>query len=154
MSFQHDLRINASALSAQRLRMNTISNNLANANTTRTAEGGPYKRQQVIFAPLFEQNVTQKIRMAHTDEGHLSPLGLEGQGVKVVAIKEDSREGKMVYEPDHPDANQNGYVEYPNVNVVAEMTEMISASRAYEANITATQAIKSMAMKALEIGRA
>ena len=154
MSFQHDLRINASALSAQRLRMNTISNNLANANTTRTEAGGPYKRQQVIFAPLFEQNVTQKIRMANTNEGRLSPLGLEGQGVKVVAIKEDAREGKMVYEPDHPDANQNGYVEYPNVNVVAEMTEMISASRAYEANITATQAIKSMAMKALEIGRA
>lgn len=151
MSFQHDLRISASALSAQRLRMNTIANNLANANTTRTAEGGPYRRQQVVFAPLFELDFLQRLRMSRSQQ--LSPVSA-GEGVKVVAITQDPREGKMVYEPDHPDANEQGYVEYPNINVVAEMTDMISATRAYEANITATQAIKNMAVKALEIGRA
>jgi flagellar basal-body rod protein FlgC len=152
MSFQHDLRINASALSAQRLRMNTISNNLANANTTQTESGGPYRRQQVVFRPIFEKNLLQRMQ---TSNSVSSPaLSVQGEGVKVVAITEDRREGKMVYEPDHPDANAQGYVEYPNINVVAEMTDMISASRAYEANITATQTIKNMAMKALEIGRA
>lgn len=151
MGFQEDLRISASALSAQRLRMNTIANNLANANTTRTLTGGPYRRQQVVFAPLFEQRLMAQVYMA--SHRHLSTL-TAGAGVKVVAITEDPREGKMVYEPEHPDANAQGYVEYPNVNVVAEMTDMISASRSYEANITALQAIKNMAMKALEIGRA
>jgi len=148
MSFQHDLRISASALSAQRLRINTISNNLANANTTRTEAGGPYRRQQVVFKPIFEQNLQARIQSLATGS---APQ--QGQGVQAVALTEDRREGKMVYEPEHPDANDQGYVEYPNVNVVAEMTDMISASRAYEANITATQTIKNMAMKALEIGR-
>ncbi|PIQ28118.1 flagellar basal body rod protein FlgC [bacterium (Candidatus Blackallbacteria) CG17_big_fil_post_rev_8_21_14_2_50_48_46] len=154
MSFQNDLRISASALSAQRLRMNAISNNLANANTTRTAEGGPYQRQQVVFRPIFEQNFAAHLRLKNSHGEHLTPQFSQGEGVKAVAITQDTREGKMVYEPDHPDANAQGYVEYPNINVVAEMTDMISASRAYEANITATQTIKNMAMKALEIGRA
>lgn len=134
------LEVSASGLSAERIRMNTIASNLANARTTRTEEGGPYKR----LDPVFEAQ-------------SLDPGAVATQGgaslVKVRQIVEDNRPGMMVYEPGHPDANQGGYVEYPNVNAVEEMVNMITASRAYEAGVTSIETIKSMARSAIEIGR-
>lgn len=155
MSFQDNLRISGSALSAERLRMNAISNNLANAQTTRTANGKAYRRQEVVFEPMFRQSLLDRLRLSNTQDRHLA-LDLQTQqgGVKAVAVTENDRPGKMVYEPQHPDANAEGYVEYPNINVVEEMTDMISASRAYEANIQALQSARALALKALEIGRA
>jgi len=134
----------ASGLTAERLRMDVISNNIANVNTTRTAEGGPYRRQVVVFAPragvsAFGQVLAQRLEA--------------GSGVRVVGIVKDNAPLKMVYDPSHPDANKDGYVAMPNVNIVAEMVDMITATRAYEANVTAVNAAKTMAMKALEIGR-
>jgi flagellar basal-body rod protein FlgC len=134
----------ASGMTAERLRMDVIANNLANVNTTRTAEGGPYRRQIVVFAP----------RAGGSAFGQMLAANLEGgAGVRVVGITRDSSPPKMVYEPNHPDANADGYVAMPNVNVVAEMVDMMTATRAYEANVTAVNAAKGMAMKALEIGR-
>lgn len=129
--------ISASGLTAQRLRMDTISNNLANVNTTRTASGEPFRRQMPVFAarPAF---------------GRSADVG----GVRVVGVVRDNDPFRLVYEPGHPDADADGYVRMPNVNVVSEMVDMISASRAYEANIAALNAAKDMALKALEIGRA
>lgn len=154
MSFDETLRISGSALSAQRLRMNTIANNLANAQTTRTDRGTPFRRQQVVFQPMFEQSMMERMRMARSSDRHLAfeMPGSEG-GVRVSSVSEDAREGKKVYEPGHPDANPDGYVEYPNVNVIEEMSDMISASRSYEASVTVLQTAKAMAMKALEMGR-
>lgn len=134
----------ASGMTAERLRMDVISNNLANVNSTRTAEGGPYRRQLVVFAP----------RTAGTSFGQALAESLDaGSGVRVVGITRDTAPPKMVYDPNHPDANADGYVAMPNVNVVSEMVDMITATRAYEANVTAVNAAKGMAMKALEIGR-
>lgn len=139
----------ASGLTAERLRMDVISNNIANANTTRTAEGGPYRRQMVVFEPRsdqvsFEQLLTQQLQPGQLDTGN---------GVRVTGITKDTTPFKLMYDPNHPDANQQGYVQMPNVNVVSEMVDMITASRAYEANVTAVNAAKSMAMKALDIGK-
>lgn len=137
----------ASGLTAERLRMDVISNNIANANTTRTEQGGAYHRRYVVFTPRekelesFEQMLKQATGYRKTS----------GEGVRAVAIMEDPQQGPLVYDPTHPDANEEGYVEKPNVNIVAEMVDMITASRAYEANTTAINAAKSMAMKALEI---
>lgn len=134
----------ASGLTAERLRMDVISNNIANANTTRTAEGGPYRRQTVVFEP----------RSAQSSFANLFAKTLEtGEGVRVVSIAKDNTPLRQIYEPNHPDANADGYVAMPNINIVTEMVDMITASRAYEANVTAVNAAKSMAMKALEIGR-
>ncbi len=134
----------ASGLTAERLRMDVIANNLANVNSTRTAEGGPYRRQLVVFAPRSSSG---------TSFGQLLAAGLDGgAGVRVVGITRDEAPPKMVFDPQHPDANADGYVAMPNVNAVAEMVDMITATRAYEANVTAVNAAKSMAMKALEIG--
>lgn len=139
--------ISASALTAERLRMDVISNNIANANTTRTLEGGPYIRQRVVFAPRFDPAPTfSPIVPTMTPEG--LPVG-----VRVTGIMKDPSPPKMVYDPGHPDANAEGYVAYPNVNVVNEMVDMISATRAYEANITVFNATKSMALQALTIGK-
>lgn len=155
MHINHSLQISASGLSAQRLRMDTISNNLANANTTRTEKGGAYKRQHVTFAPMFENALAQRMHLSHSHPQHFLAQNSPPQGgVKVVSTVESQEEGRMVYEPDHPDANEQGYVEYPNVNIVTEMTDMMSANRSYEANVTAIQTLKSMAIKALEMGRA
>ncbi len=132
-------RTSASGLTAERLRMDTIANNLANANTTRTESGGAYRRQMVVFAPIQESGGIRRKTM--------------GQGVKVVGIVEDSSPSRIIYDPQHPDANIDGYVELPNVHVVKEMVDLITATRAYEANITAINSAKSMAQKALEIGR-
>lgn len=155
MGFEDGLKIAGSALSAQRLRMNSISNNLANAQTTRTAEGGPYRRQEVVFQPRFHNTLLERVKAARTDEAHL-PFNQSRNHGGVVAsrIEDDQSPGREVYEPGHPDANAEGYVMYPNINVVQEMTNMMSANRSYEASVTAFQSMKSMALKALEIGRA
>lgn len=139
--------ISASALTAERLRMDVISNNIANANTTRTIGGGPYIRQRVVFAPRFDATPTFAPLLAT-----MTPEGLP-VGVRVTSIQNDPTPSHMVYDPGHPDANAEGYVAYPNVNVVNEMVDMISATRAYEANITAFNATKSMALQALTIGK-
>lgn len=142
MSLFHSFDVSASGLTAQRLRMDAIANNLANVNTTRTERGGPYRRQMPIFASRY-------LAEAMREQG-----GFRGAGVRVLGIVEDSDPPRLVYDPAHPDANAEGYVEMPNVNVVTEMVDMIGASRAYEANIAALNAFKGMATKALEIGRA
>jgi flagellar basal-body rod protein FlgC len=132
----------ASGLSAERVRMNTIASNLANARTTRTEAGGPYKR----LDPVFEAVGLDQSRGVIATQGGVSE-------VRVAAIKEDTRPGMMVYEPGHPDANAQGYVEYPNVNAVEEMVNMITASRAYEAGVTSIESVKQMGQSALGIGR-
>lgn len=139
--------INSSGLTAQRYRMDIISQNIANANTTRTADGTPYRRKVVTFA---EKNThTPFSRVLNTARDRYS-----GDGVKVDRVYEDEEtEMVMVYDPSHPDADENGYVMYPNVNIITEMTNMIDASRAYEANSTAFNASKAIAMKGLEIGQ-
>ena len=134
--------ISASGLSAERTRMNTIASNLANAQTTRTAAGGPYKRVD----PVFEAIALDKMHA-------LSPSERSVSLVQVSQIVQDQRPGHMVYSPGHPDANKDGYLEYPNVNVVEEMVNMISASRAYEAGISSVEATQKMASSALDLGR-
>jgi flagellar basal-body rod protein FlgC len=151
MGLTSAIRTTASGLTAQRLRMDIISNNLANANSTRTAEGGAYKRQTPVFEPILRS----KTLFGLAGFGGPQPTAEDlAGGVRVTSVTQDNRQGKLSYEPGHPDANADGYVEYPNVNVVSEMTDMISATRGYEANVTAMQALKSMALKALELGRA
>lgn len=136
------LEVAASGLSAERIRMNTVASNLANVRTTRTAEGGPYKR----LDPVFEAVDIERLRG--------TPSLAQGVSlVQVQRVAEDQRPGTMVYEPGHPDANGEGYVEYPNVNAVEEMVNMITASRAYEAGVTSIDTVKQMARSAIEIGR-
>lgn len=145
MDFFTAMDVSSSAMTAERTRMNLISSNLANANSTRTTEGGPYKRKDAVFsaAPM-----AGKFNAALNRLSQKSPTG-----VQVVQIAEDQNPPRMQYDPAHPDADAQGYVALPNVNVVEEMADMISATRAYEANVTAAQAAKSMALKTLEIGR-
>ncbi len=140
------LRISSSALTAERLRMDVIANNIANQQTTRTPEGGPYRRRVVVFTPLEARKPFGRAK--EVNRGLPSRLG-----VRVAAILEDPRPGVKVYDPDHPDADPDGYVTYPNVDIVSEMVDMMAAARAYEANVIAAQTAKSMALKALEIGR-
>lgn len=136
--------ISASGMTAQRLRSDTISQNLANVNTTRSTDGTPYKRKTVVF--------TEKPSTAF-DNVLMTTQGIIGNGVKVTKIVEDTETPmNKVYDPSHPDSDEDGYVTYPNVNSVTEMTNLIDASRAYEANVTAFNASKSMAMKGLEAG--
>lgn len=139
----------ASGLTAERLRMDVISNNIANANTTRTERGGAYHRRFVVFEPRGDG---KKGTFADFLEKSTNKLKA-GEGVRAVMIREDSEQGPLVYDPGHPDANADGYVERPNVNVVAEMVDMITASRAYEANATSINAAKAMYSKALDIGK-
>lgn len=139
--------VNASGMTAQRYRMDIISENLANASTTRTEDGTPYRRKVVTFAEKGSQTSFSRVL------GNLS-AGYTGSGVKVSGVYEDTdTELKMVYDPSHPDADENGYVLYPNVDIVTEMTNMIDASRAYEANSTAFSASKSIALKGLELAK-
>ena len=139
----------ASGLTAERLRMDVISNNIANANTTRTERGGAYHRRYVVFEPrerepkTFEQTLMKAVGLSRQT----------GEGVRAVQIAEDDTPGPLVYDPGHPDANADGYVEKPNVNIVTEMVDMITAQRAYEANSTAINSAKAMFSKTLEIGR-
>lgn len=137
----------ASGLTAERLRMDVISNNIANANTTRTEQGGAYHRRYVVFMPREKELESFEDMLKQA----MGPKKSTGEGVRAVAIMEDDEQGPLVYDPSHPDANEEGYVEKPNVNIVSEMVDMITAHRAYEANTTAINAAKSMAMKALEI---
>lgn len=156
MSFFTALRIAGSALTAQRLRTDVIANNIANMNTTRTAEGGPYRRQQLVFTPLQEQVPFRTILLAHGVVNVPSPTGATvppGQGVRVTRVGPDDRPARRVFEPDHPDADADGFVGYPDIDPVTEMADMLSATRAYEANVTTLNAAKAMASKALEIGR-
>ncbi|MDF2521733.1 MAG: flagellar basal-body rod protein FlgC [Clostridia bacterium] len=146
MGFFNSINISASALTAEKLRMDIISKNIANANTTRTANGTPYRRQVVVFQGAGS-NVPFSQYLSDASKSMI------GNGVKVKGIAEDQTPFKMVYDPGHPDADENGYVKMPNVDVMTEMVNMITASRAYEANVTAINSAKSMAMKALEIGR-
>ncbi len=153
MSFFNALKVTASALTAQRLRMDIISNNIANAETTRTEDGGPYKRQAVVFVPegsTPELALPSFVRGARDLWQKIS--GANG-GVQVTEIMESDEAGSRVYDPAHPDADADGYVAYPNVNLVTEMTNMLAATRSYEANVTVLNAAKQMAMKTLEIGR-
>lgn len=147
MSMFSSFNINASGMTAQRLRMDTISENVANAQTTRTEDGSPYVRKIVTFATKGNGISTDFHKVLKG-----ASASYVGQGVKVNGIYEDTEtEGKMVYDPSHPDADENGYVTYPNVNIVTEMTNLIDASRAYEANATAFNASKSMALQGLQL---
>lgn len=139
------VNISASGLTAQRLRMDLIADNIANVNTTRTDDGIPFRRKLAIFrerSSSFSNSLAANMQNNKTSEG-----------VEVAGIREDSSPFKTVYRPNHPDANQDGYVEMPNINITSEMVDMIDASRSYEANVTALNTTKRMALKALEIGR-
>ena len=149
MSMFSAFNISASGLTAQRYRMDVISENVANASTTRTGDGSPYRRKVVTFEEKGGQTSFSRV-LGKAAYSH----GYTGQGVKVTGVYEDySTEMNMVYDPSHPDADENGYVSYPNVNIVTEMTNLIDASRAYEANATALSASKSIALQGLQIGK-
>lgn len=147
MSLFGSINTSSSGLTAERLRMDIISKNIANANTTRTANGTPYKRQVVTFKAAETESFKTHLSKYVNKNNNI------GNGVEVTSIKEDQSAFKRVYDPGHPDADKKGYVLMPNVNIVTEMINMISATRAYEANVTALNSSKSMMMKALEIGR-
>jgi len=147
------LAISASGMTAERLRMDVVANNLANVNTTRTPGGGPFRRQQVAMAPATASFGETLAGLSGEDGGDGSGEGVRG-GVQVSGIVPDMRPFKRVYQPGHPDADAQGYVNLPNVDTVSEMVDMMGATRAYEANVAAVGAVKGMAMKALEIGRA
>ncbi len=146
MAFLNSITISASGLTAEKLRMDIISRNIANVNTTRTANGTPYRRQVAVFQEEDRPAV-------FSDFLNDASRNLIGSGVKVSGIIEDKSPFKSVYDPGHPDADEKGYVKMPNIDIMTEMVNMISASRAYEANVTAINSAKGMAMKALEIGR-
>lgn len=146
MDFLNSLNIGGSALTAQKLRMDIISQNIANINTTRTENGVPYKKKSVVL----ESNETFPSFNSYLDNA-VNSQGLSGVAVK--SIVEDDQGFKPVYDPTHPDADKNGYVMMPNVDVAEEMVDMISASRSYEANVTALNAVKLMATQALNIGK-
>lgn len=139
--------INATGMTAQRFRMDIISQNVANASTTRTEDGSPYVRKIVTFTEKDTQTPFRHVLNKSTDR-------YSGKGVKVNGVYEDSKtEMNMVYDPSHPDADENGYVTYPNVNIITEMTNLIDASRSYEANATAFGASKAIALQGLNIGK-
>lgn len=152
MGLYSSINIASSGLSAQRTRLDVISNNIANANTTRTPEGGPFRRSRVIFRPRVSQPYWRSPFLPeYLDNGI-------GKGVRISEIEKDyDADVRLVYDPTHPDAiktgPRKGYVEYPNVNIVNEMVDMISASRSYEANVAVINGSKSMFMRAMEIGR-
>ena len=146
------INIAATGMAAERLRSDVISNNIANASTTRTQEGGAFKKSSVILRPVSDKSAQWR--------SPFTPSSLDngpGKGVKVLEIRKDTSQGRLVYDPDHPDAIKSGpnagYVEYPNVNIVNEMVDLISASRAYEANATVVDGAKDMFKAALDIGR-
>jgi len=147
LSYFNSLDIGASGLSAQRLRMDMISQNIANINTTRTEKGTPYRRKVVVFE---ERSASAPFSEYLTES---SKDKISGKGVRVARIVEDSSPFKRVYDPGHPDADEDGYVQMPNVDLITEMVNMISATRAYEANVTSINTTKSIALKALDIGR-
>ena len=142
----------STGLSAERMRLDVISDNIANANTTRTADGGPFRRSRVVFRPVVSQPYWRSPFLPDSLDNGI------GQGGRVSKIEKDMDDDlRLVYDPTHPDAiktgPKKGYVEYPNVNIVNEMVDMISATRAYEANVAIMDGSKSMFQKALQIGR-
>ena len=146
MSVFQSLNISASGLTAQRFRSDVIAENIANVNTTRTADGTPYRRQVVTFTE--KDTLPFKHHLARTRDGAI------GNGVKVYSLTEDyESDFIMTYDPSHPDADENGYVSYPNVNIVTEMTNLIDTSRSYEANATAFEASKSILSTGLTLGQ-
>lgn len=145
MDFMTAIDIGASGLKAERTHLNVVSMNLANAKTTRTVGGGPYRRKEVIFKETEVDSPFLKVMKSALDD--------EIKGVRVDSIQNDRRGLRRVYEPGHPDADEEGYVSYPDINVVEEMTNMLSAMRAYEANVSTITTAKAMFTKALEIGR-
>ena len=145
MAFLQSMDISSSALTAQRLRMDVVAENVANIDTTRNAEGEPYSRRYVIFQ--------QRQNVSFTDTLNHSIGGTAGHGVRVTDIREDEAPFKLQYDPSHPDADEFGYVRKPNVELAREMVDYMSATRSYEANVTVLNGTKSMAMSALEIGR-
>ena len=153
MPFLSSMNISASALTAERFRMDVIAENMANIQNTRTANGGPYRRRYVIFQ---ERERAQDFSCIFNRTGHTHRAlkrRIPGGGVRVVGVGEDTAPFKLEYNPTHPDADAEGYVQLPNVEVVQEMTDIMAAYRVYEANITALNTFKDMAMKTLEIGR-
>ncbi|OGG99794.1 MAG: flagellar basal body rod protein FlgC [Candidatus Lambdaproteobacteria bacterium RIFOXYD1_FULL_56_27] len=145
MSLFDAMEISSSGLSAQRTRMKVISSNIANVNTTRTPGGGPYRRKEVIFGALPQaKSFMEELRTQEKDQG--------AREVKVLGVVEDSRPPKMKYDPSHPDANEEGYVALPNVDIVEEMTNLMVSKRSYEANLAAINATKNLIAKSLEIG--
>jgi flagellar basal-body rod protein FlgC len=151
MGILETMRVSLSALTAQRVRMDVTASNLANVDTTRTPRGGPYLRRQVVFAT---EQPSPFARLVQTRTGLVETTPSAGRGVQVAGIVVDRRAVREVYDPTHPDADGNGIVRYPDIDVVSEMTNLMAATRAYEANVTVLDALKTMAMRALSIGRA
>jgi len=145
------LEVAASGLSTQRLRLNVVANNIANANTTRTEGEGAYHRRRVVVKPKEAAFALRLPGLGWIRGEGMPDMSLEG--VEVAQIVVDDQPGPKVYEPDHPDADEDGFVEYPNVDVVTEMTDMLSATRSYQANATVIDTIKQTLLRALEIGR-
>ncbi len=145
MSIFNSINVSASALNAEKTRIDIITKNIANAKTTSTSGGTPYRRQMVVFKEnkksLFEEHLNK----------HMNNINVDG--VKISKIVEDDTPFKLVYEPGHPESDESGYVKMPNVDIVKEMVDLISAQRSYDSNITSLNTSKSMLMKALEIGR-
>jgi len=146
MKFFTAINTSGSGLTAEQLRMDVIANNIANVNSTRTPEGGPYRRQRVVFTPR-ESQIFFHIPFLKTE------VLYNGRGVRVVGIEKDPSPFRIEYRPEHPDADKDGYVKFPNVNVVLEMADMIEATRAYEANVAAMRSTKEMMMRALDISK-
>lgn len=147
MSLFGSMNVSASGMTAQRLRMDTISQNIANVNTTRGEDGQPYRRKTVVFEEINQNNNFKSMLGRYLADNR------GAHGVKVSSIEEDRAPFIRTYDPNHPDADGDGYVSMPNVNTIEEMTNLISANRSYEANITAFNATKAMVSSALNIGR-
>ncbi|MGZ3496510.1 MAG: flagellar basal body rod protein FlgC [Vulcanimicrobiaceae bacterium] len=151
MGFYNSIEISASGLSAERLAMDVIANNIANANTTHTPQGGAFKRQLVVFAQKPDGSQSTGV------DGESSSLGDDGSqgqgGVAALGIVQDQSPDRLVFDPSNPDADARGYVHYPNVSVVKEMVDMMAASRAYEANVTAIQEARNMGNATLNLLR-
>ncbi|MSP71377.1 MAG: flagellar basal body rod protein FlgC [Myxococcales bacterium] len=144
MDFFTAMRISSSGLTVQRTRMNVTASNLANVDTTRTPEGGAYRPKHAVVAAIPIATSFQELLGAEMHE--------KVHGSEVVAVESDATPGRLVYDPTHPDAKEDGYVEMPNISVVSEMVNMVTASRSYEANVSVIQSIKQMAKNAFEIG--
>ena len=145
MDFLTGMRVSSSGMTAQRMRMDAIASNIANVNTTRTPEGGPYRRKEIIFSAMPQQRNFGEILAGKVDN--------DIDRVQVVDIRPDRKGPIMKYDPTNVDANEDGYVAYPDINVMQEMVDMLQASRSYEANVSAMNTTKNMALSALEIGR-
>ena len=152
MGFFNTMNIAASGLTAQRARMDIIAENIANVNTTRTADGGPYRRRTVLLEEITDRDPFQAI--FNTIFGITGGMPAhQGSGVRVSRVVEDDSPGMLVFDPTHPDADEYGYVRMPNINIVVEMVNMISATRSYEANITAMSNARHLTQRTLEIGQ-